>query len=264
MPDSEECVHEVFAKNAELYPNAQAICSWDGNMTYDELEECSTRLSYYLMSAGIKPKTIVPLAFEKSTWVIVAILGILKAGGCCVALDAFLPLGRLQAIIQATQPRIVLSSASQHEKMKNLVDKMIVIDRDFISSLPTQASTVNARSTCPDIRPHHLAFITFTSGTTGKPKGVMLEHRTVCFSSRIHAHADKADSNSRYLQFSSFTFDVYISDILIPLLIGGCVCIPTEEERRSDLAAAINRLKVTHAILTPTVATFYHQKTSLP
>ena len=259
-PAVEECVHEAFAKRVKIQPDALAITSWDGELTYSELDDLSTRLAHYLISVGIEPETIIPLSFEKSTWVVVSILAVLKAGGSCVTLDILLPLHRIQSIIQVTKPQIILTSAAQQKTFTDLVESVVVIDHSFLHSLPAPPSTVTTSPQSTFIRPNSLAFVVFTSGSTGIPKGVMLEHRTVCVSARIHANVEHAGPEARYLQFSAFSFDVYISDIFVPLLCGGCVCIPSEEERRSDLAATITRLNVTHATLTPTIGGFFTPK----
>ncbi|KAH8586613.1 hypothetical protein B0O99DRAFT_695320 [Bisporella sp. PMI_857] len=261
-PVVEECIHEAFAERAKLHPDTPAIISWDGELTYSQLDDLSTRLGHYLASIGVKPETIVPLLFEKSTLVVVSILAVLKAGGSCVTLDVLLPPQRIQGIIQVTKTRIMLTSAAQQNLVTDLAESVesVVIDHDFIRSLPLPAGTADINPACSSIRPDTLAFVVFTSGSTGTPKGVMLEHKTVCVSARIHADVEHAGPEARYLQFSAFSFDVYISDIFVPLLCGGCVCIPTEEERRSDLAATITRLKVTHATLTPTIGAFFTPK----
>ncbi|KAH8810632.1 hypothetical protein F5884DRAFT_698604 [Xylogone sp. PMI_703] len=263
LPDfltTEECIHEAFRCRAELHPNAPAICSWDRNLTYAELDDLSTRLANHLVSLGVKPEAIVMLSFEKSTWAVVSILAVLKAGGSCVTLDASLPLGRVQSILLATESDIMLTSASQSNIFTGLFKHSISINEELVSSLPSPLASTYAASIWPDVRPDNMAFVVFTSGSTGTPKGVMLEHRTICFSARSHAEAEHVGPSSRYLQFSAFAFDVYISEIFVPLLCGGCVCIATEEERRTDIAGAITRFSVTHATLTPTVATFFSPK----
>ncbi len=88
----------TFTEQARLQPNEPAICAWDGELTYHELDELSTRLAHHLTKLGIQPENVVPLCFEKSTWMIVAMLGVLKAGGAFAPLDPEHPRNRHEDI----------------------------------------------------------------------------------------------------------------------------------------------------------------------
>lgn len=79
----ERTVHDIIAETAERVPDEQAIFSWDGNMTYRELDECACKIAAHLVELGVGPETIVPLCFDKSKWNVVAMLGVLIAGGAC-------------------------------------------------------------------------------------------------------------------------------------------------------------------------------------
>ena len=103
------------------------------------------------------------------------------------------------------------------------------------------------------VRPNNAAFIIYTSGSTGTPKGVVIEHQSMATSLLTQIQMFGITPETRAFQFSHFTFDASVHDIFTTLLAGGCVCLPSEEERMNDLAGAIRRMSVNYAFLTPAV-----------
>lgn len=104
------------------------------------------------------------------------------------------------------------------------------------------------------VKPNNPAYIIFTSGTTGLPKGTIIEHAAFCTSATEHARAMNMRSDSRVFQFASHTFDASVMEILSTLIAGGCVCVPSDLERMDNIPGAINRMGVTWTLLTPSVA----------
>jgi amino acid adenylation domain-containing protein/non-ribosomal peptide synthase protein (TIGR01720 family) len=246
----EACVHQVFERQVLAQPEAPAICAWDEDLTYRQLDDLSNRLAYHLNSLGVGPEVMVPLCFEKSAWVIVAMLGVLKAGGACVALDPSHPLGRLEGIICDVEASVILAADVTVGIFEPLAQKVLIIDSSFFDNLPTTCR----RSSRNTVEPGNPAFVIFTSGSTGKPKGVVLEHASVCTSVEAHGSALQIGPDSRVLQFAAYVFDVSIQDIFTTLMRGGCVCVPSDQDRVNDLAGAINSMGVNWACITPTVA----------
>lgn len=76
-------IHGIIADNVERIPNEEAVCSWDGSLTYEQLGCYASRLASYLVDVGVGPEVIVPLCFEKSKWNVVAMVAVLMAGGAC-------------------------------------------------------------------------------------------------------------------------------------------------------------------------------------
>ncbi|KAF2463979.1 acetyl-CoA synthetase-like protein, partial [Lindgomyces ingoldianus] len=248
-PAVERCIHDLFAEQARLQPDAPAVCAWDGEMTYNELDELSTRLAGHLVELGVKPEDVVPLCFEKSMWTIVAMLAVLKAGGAFAPLDPEHPQSRHEEIFQQTGAKVVLTSAQCSTLWAGSTRNVVTVSETSIQHL-----SITTNSTHSTVQLSNIAYIIFTSGSTGVPKGVVLNHRAVSTSCLGHGKAFKLTSQARFLQFSAFTFDMSITEVIATLLYGGSVCIPSEGDRRDNLAKAINDMQVNWACLTPTVA----------
>tara|TARA_R110002003_G_scaffold233_9_gene16888 strand:+ start:27 stop:4247 length:4221 start_codon:yes stop_codon:yes gene_type:complete len=186
------------------------------------------------------------MCFDKSMYTIVAMMATLKAGGACVHLGKNSPIDRMSEIIGQTGASIVLTD-NVHAHKFNGVTEAIVVDRKLLSSL-------HSTTRLPVVSPSNPAFVLFTSGSTGKPKGVVVEHGSLCTSSRAHGTNRKVGPWTRLLQFAAYTFDVSVADIFTTLQRGGCICVPSEDERINDLPGAINRMSCNYGFLTPTVA----------
>jgi amino acid adenylation domain-containing protein/thioester reductase-like protein len=242
------CVHDLIEQTMHDQPDSPAVCSWDGDLTYRSLSDMSSRLAHLLVGRGVRAESKVPIVFDKSTWAVVAILGIIKAGGAFVPLDPSHPVLRLQAICSQVQATVVLCSVVHAGMCSNLlpVGHVIAIGEPELSLLPEDSSNLSV-----DVFPHNALYTIFTSGTTGTPKGVVIEHGAYCSSARAHIKALAFDRRVRHLQFASYAFDTGVEDILSTLIAGGCLCIPSERERKEDIVGAIARMNVTSADLTP-------------
>ncbi|KFY79912.1 hypothetical protein V499_01170 [Pseudogymnoascus sp. VKM F-103] len=251
LSNSKDCIHHTIERQAIQRPHAQAVDSWDTSFTYAQLNKLSDKLAHHLSALGLGPNQFVPLCFDKSAWTIVAILAVLKAGGAYLSLDPKYPINRNNHIIQDVEAKVILTG-SQHQKLFDpSAYYVLVVDREFIESLSDpKAKQSNFRS------PNNAAFIVFTSGSTGEPKGIVMEHGAFCSSSREHSKALLINSESRVMQFAAYSYDVSMGEILTTLMQGGCVCVPSEEDRMSRLATSINALKANWIFLTPTVAGF--------
>ncbi|EFQ88192.1 hypothetical protein PTT_16039 [Pyrenophora teres f. teres 0-1] len=230
-PAIERCVHELFAEQARARPGAPAICAWDGELTYGELDALSSKLAGHLIQLGVKPEDIVPLCFEKSVWTVVAMLAVLKAGGAFVPLDPDHPASRREDIFRQTGAQVVLTSVQHSARWTGTSHEVVTVSEVLLQQ---STSPVSTNSLVTD--PRDAAYVIFTSGSTGIPKGVVLEHRSVVTSCLGHGRAFGITELSRVLQFSSYTFDACIAEIMTTLLYGGCICVPSDNDRRNDLA----------------------------
>ncbi|KAF2842939.1 nonribosomal peptide synthase [Patellaria atrata CBS 101060] len=244
-----KCVHQAIKEQARLRPaSAQAICAWDVELTFTELEESAIRLAHHLRSLGVRPGVFVPLCFEKTGYAIVSMMAVNLAGGAFVPLDFSHPVSRLKNLIDNVKASAVLCSPKHAEKVSSAAPLAVPVDGAFIASLPTVSSSL------PEVDPDSPSYVIFTSGTTGMPKGTVIEHAAFCTSATEHARSMYMDSSSRVFQFASYTFDASVMEILSTLIVGGCVCVPSEEERMNDIPGAMVKRNVNWTLLTPSVA----------
>lgn len=253
-PATNDCIHNLISEQVREQPHAPAICSWDGDFTYEEVDWHSTVLAHHLISLGLQTGDIVPLCFEKSRWTTVAVMAISKAGGAFVLMDPSQPLQRRQTMAAQVRATLIVTSKEQGPSGAETAPtaQTVVVDEDTLLSLAN--STTTPRSELPDVSPDSLLYVIFTSGSTGMPKGVMISHATYTTSALARSTGIGYASNSRALDFTSYAFDVSIDSMLCTLLRGGCLCIPTDLDRMNDLSGAIRRLKVNMANMTPSVA----------
>ncbi|KFY06569.1 hypothetical protein V492_07948 [Pseudogymnoascus sp. VKM F-4246] len=251
ISNSEDCIHRIIAQQAIKRPQAQAVNAWDESFTYSQLTDLSNKLSHHLKALGLGPNQFVPLCFNKSAWAIVGILAVLKSGAAYVPLDPKYPKKRRDHIIQEVSAKIILLEPQHRNLFDSSAYSIQEVDRESVESLPDLGPGEFYSGS-----PNDAAFLVFTSGSTGTPKAICMEHRAFCNSSREHSKALGINSESRVMQFAAYTYDVSMGEILTTLMQGGCVCVPSEEDRMSRLAASINTLRVNWLFLTPTVAHF--------
>lgn len=245
----EMCVHDLIAETTRRQPEAVAICAWDGELTYRQLDKLSTRLAHHLVEHGVGPDVVVPLCFEKSMWMPVAMLAVMKAGGASIAMDATQPQERLQSIIQQSKSRILLSSSAQEARARQLgMTSLIVVDAEWIGQI-----TKSSAKSLPKNVPSDKVCIVFTSGSTGLPKGAVLTHRN--FSTAIIKHSSlyDLDSTSRVYDFASYSFDFAWANFLLTIYSGGCLCIPSESQRINDIVGSINLFRATFLFCSPSL-----------
>ena len=255
-PAVDACFHDLFEQVVQKSPDAPAISSWCGyDYTYRELDIISTKLANYLVNelGLVVPETPVLICFDKSSIAMISMLGIFKSGGAFVAIDPTYPASRIQAIAQATNASLVLVQSSHRNLFKGSFgeESVIAMDPIFLDRLPLPPPT--APRLCL-AKPSNVAYIHFTSGSTGTPKGILIEHRALCTAVAALATPMRISGTSRVLQFASYVFDLSFGDIFVTLSQGGCICVPSEDERLNDLAEAIIRMDVNTACLIPSVA----------
>jgi non-ribosomal peptide synthetase component F len=200
-PPVELSIVSAFAAKVEECPDAPAIYAWDGEMTYLELDTASSKVAASLSAAGRSgPHDMVLFNMKKSKWALVAALGILKSGKAIVPTDPSWPQARLDQILGITEACLVVCDKDTKGSFgANRVEELMM------PLTVGQQATAGWRDTCS---PKDLAFVLFSSGSTGVPKGMLRQHGTACTGSFAHAKAMHLDRTSRVLQFANHVFDV--------------------------------------------------------
>ena len=249
-PANDACLHNLVLRHALDRPESPAISAWDGDMNFREMESASLIMAQQLQDHGIQPGSLVPLLLDRSKWVVVAMLAVLRIGAACVTIDPKHPKGRIQDILARTRAKFVLVSATQKIPTMNS-DKLRLITIP-ISGERRQALDFSE----PHVVPQDAAFVVFTSGSTGRPKGIIMEHVHVATSIRGFSSPWQLSQDTRGLHFSSYAFNGSIYEIFGILVNGGCVYIPSEFDRMNDVLPFINRARVNWALLTPAFMTY--------
>lgn len=241
---------DLFKAEAISHPESIAVHAWDGDLTYEQLDALSSKLARQLIAKGIGPGTVVPLCFEKSKWMSVAMLGAVKTGAAGAGIDPAQPEKRLRTIMMQVGASLVLSSTKNVGLARRIGQcEVLGVDGNTFSTPNTQQN-----NELPNIDPSQNLYIVFTSGSTGIPKGVVINHRSYS-TAVLHQHeAYGFTPGSRVFDFSSYAFDAAWYNLLHTLTSGGCLCVPSDEERQSDLENCFGNYDVTVAFLTPSVA----------
>jgi amino acid adenylation domain-containing protein len=212
----DKCVHELFEAQVERTPDAVAIAFEDQQLSYRELNEQANRLAHYLRAKGVGPNVLVGLGLPRSIDMMVAILGILKAGGAYVPLDAAYPRKRLEFMLQDTAIRILITDTAQIEQLP--LESLDVICLYSAREMLATQSRVNPPRLA---RPDSLAYLLYTSGSTGQPKGVEVAHHGVVNVLTSVTALLKLQPGERLLGFASPTFDISVAEFFLPTLVGG-------------------------------------------
>ncbi|MFE6049723.1 amino acid adenylation domain-containing protein [Kitasatospora sp. NPDC056446] len=204
-----------FARQVRRAPEAVALRTEDGPIGYAELDRRANRLAHRLLDLGVGPETAVAVLMERSADLVVALLAVLKAGGVYVPLHATYPEARIRSVVEQTGAPVLLTdlATTPGGTFDDLV-RTLVVDAD-----PTVAGYPDTAPGTAPIEPARLAYVMFTSGSTGAPKGVAVSHRDVIALAADRAFDDEAQD--RVLMHSSHAFDALTYELWVPLLTGG-------------------------------------------
>ncbi|WGV24574.1 non-ribosomal peptide synthetase [Halotia branconii] len=222
--DQNQCVHQIFERQAQLTPHAVAVELGEQKLTYRELNHRANQLAHFLQSLGVKSEVLVGICVERSVEMLVAMLGVLKAGGAYLPLDPAYPQERLAYMLTDSQASVLLTSANLVSQLPLSVPKLVKLDTDWqvISRQPI---------TNPDsvVVPSNLAYVIYTSGSTGKSKGVLIPHQALVNHNYAIAKNYELKASDRILQFASFSFDVAAEEIFPTWLSGATLVLRPEE-----------------------------------
>jgi len=218
------CFHQLFESVVEQRADSVALSFRENEITYRELNSRANRLARYLRKRGIGSEVTVGVCVDRSPDIVIAILAIWKAGGIYLPLDSTTPKERLSYMLSDARALVLLTQRQVAASLPEHEASLIFLDSDW--DVITQEDNTNLGVVS---EPNNLAYVIFTSGSTGRPKGALLEHRGVCNLSDAQVRAFGLKCDDRTLQFSSFTFDASISEIVMSLRAGAMLCLATRD-----------------------------------
>jgi len=234
---------DLFTSQARRTPAATALVMEDQVFTYASLDERSNQLAHYLRDAGVDSTSLIPVCLDRSPEMVIAILGIMKAGGAYLPVDPGYPEDRVAYMLNDSKASLVISSGADKQKVENAGTVRIISldeERAIISAYPGTALT-----NLP--LPSQLAYVIYTSGSTGLPKGAMIEHAGMLnhLFAKVNDLGMNADSIVAFT--AAFTFDISVWQMFSALLSGGYTIIyPTDTILQpAALIQAVERDKVT-------------------
>ncbi|HYG62910.1 MAG TPA: amino acid adenylation domain-containing protein, partial [Thermoanaerobaculia bacterium] len=224
-------VHERVAAWAELRPNAEAVVSRSRKLTYGELAARANRLAWHLRSLGVGPEVRVAVCMGWTVERVVAALAVLQAGGAYVTLDPTYPPERLAYLIADSRAPVVITEARYRDHLTETGATVLSLDADWES--------ITGREDVPPesgAGPENLAYVVYTSGSTGEPKGVEVPHAGLLNLVLWHQERYAVHPDDRAGQVASPAFDASVWDLWPYLAAGAASYIPDEETRLSPTA----------------------------
>src|SRR5207248_1944812 len=200
-------------------PDAIAVVCGPSALTYGELNARANQVARALRRKGVGPEVPVGLCVERSTEIMVGLLGILKAGGAYVPIDPAYPADRIAFVLEDSRATLLLTQERLRGSLPNTRLQTLCVDRtDWFE----EESRGNLQGSC---EPENLAYIIYTSGSTGQPKGVPVTHRNLAHSTTARFR-HYAGAVGNYLLLSSFGFDSSVAGIFWTLCQGGTLTLP--------------------------------------
>jgi len=203
------CIHQLFEQQVERSPQRAAVECGAQVLSYAELNRRANRIARYLQQRGVGPEVRVGLSLARSFEMIAAVLGVLKAGGAYVPLDPAYPEARRRYMLADAQVEWLLQAA------------------DIAQALASSHHDGNPHCS---VRPANLAYVLYTSGSTGQPKGVAVTHTGLCNLAQAQQSVFQQNAGSRICQFASLSFDASIFEIVMALCSGATLCLGSGAE----------------------------------
>jgi amino acid adenylation domain-containing protein len=249
VPYPDDCgIKELFEHCVERYPDRTAVVHRDREVTYRELNRLGNGIAAQLAAAGVRAGDTVGVCMDRSIELIAGLVAIIKCGGAYLPVDRSWPDDRVRAILAQAGARVVLGDrvAARASKLRDAT----VVAAEVAEAAGGADAASGAANPPNRTGPDDIAYINFTSGSTGSPKGVPIPHRAI---SRLVFGATYArlDDQTTTLQLATVSFDAATFEIWGSLLHGGtCVLYPGSFVRLSELGRVLRRHRVTVLFLT--------------
>jgi amino acid adenylation domain-containing protein/non-ribosomal peptide synthase protein (TIGR01720 family) len=248
----------LFEQQVERTPEATAVIFENKQITYRELNSKANQLAHHLIGLGVGADVLVGISVERSIEMVVGLLGVLKAGGAYLPIDPAYPEERRNFMLSDSGVQVLLTQSKLVDMFGSGL-KLLCLDQDSacrgnplrLPSPQTSAGSASFASVSPD----NLAYCIYTSGSTGKPKGVLVEHHSLCNLTLAQIRLFNVHSNSKILQFVSFSFDVATGDIFMALCRGATLYLASTDTSLAlaSLTETLHEQAITHIELPASV-----------
>lgn len=256
--ESNKCVHQKFEELVELNPDSIALTFTEvegklaltEQLTYHEVNKRANQLARLLRKNGVSKDTIVSISLQRSFDMIISMLAVLKAGGAFLPIDPTYPEDRIKYMLEDSGTEILISLDRVSKNYKFFNGKIINLDSDKLLFANEEKTNLDNIS-----EPENLAYIIYTSGSTGLPKGTMLSHKGLMNLSLAQRDAFNITKDSKILQFSSYSFDASVWEIVMALINGASLSLVGQDiiKLGSSLKKAMEFLNITTVTLPPSV-----------
>ena len=209
------CLHELVEAAAASHPDRIAVRQGETTLTYAELDARANRLAQHLHGLGVGPDVPVGVFLDRDPQLPVALLAVLKAGGCYVPLDPAYPARRLAFMMAETGAPVLITTSALRDRLPAYPGQVV--------DLATDRAAIAGREPVPPqppVSPANLAYVIYTSGSTGRPKGVMIPHTGVVHYLTWCRHAYGADHGQGAPVHSPLSFDLTVTGVFLPLICG--------------------------------------------
>jgi amino acid adenylation domain-containing protein len=227
------CLHELFEQQVARTPYGIALIAGDRKYTYQELNSRANRVAHYLIAKGIGPESLVGIALDRSSDMVVAILGVLKAGAAYVPLDPEYPRTRLECMLEDSQVLLTDSVLLQH--LPPLAGTVVKLD-----SQGAEIAAMSSLNPAVSKSPANLAYVIYTSGSTGKPKGVAICHSSAVTLLHWCWETFLPEELSHVLASTSICFDMSVFEIFAPLTCGGSMVMVGNALELAEMTKAVD------------------------
>lgn len=239
-------VTQMFEVQAARTPQRIAVLAGNQQVTYRTLNDRANQLARHLRGVGVRPGVVVGLCVDRSVDMMVGLLGILKAGGAYLPFDPDFPRDRLEHYVTDSQAPVLVTQQALRSRLPVPTGTVVLLEDERLAGLPT--GNIPPLST-----PDDLAYVIYTSGSTGKPKGVQVLHDGL--SNFLHSMLKELGitAEDTLLAVTTLSFDMHVTELWLPLVVGAHVVIGTREVASDGaaLAALLNRTDATFFQATP-------------
>ncbi|HEY0796099.1 MAG TPA: amino acid adenylation domain-containing protein [Acidisarcina sp.] len=243
------CLHEMFEQQVTRTPDAIACVCEEVRLSYAQLNERANQVAHLLRDQGVGVGHLVGIYLERSIEMMVGLLAIQKSGAAYVPLDPGYPSDRIRFTLEDAQVSVLLSQESLAGTVPDDQVDVVCLDSDWVEIAKRPKANLNS-----GVRPDNLVYVIFTSGTTGRPKGVQVPHRAVVNLLNFMKKEMRMGEGDIFPALASFAFDMCIPELYLALVSGGTTVIASGglASNGEELAAMLRHHGATIVHATPT------------